>query len=44
MGKVGRVEKVDKVGEGVGTSMRNFEKVLGKGRTQYEQVGKCRKM
>ena len=30
--KVGRVEKVEKVGEEVGESRRKFEKVPGKGR------------
>ncbi len=38
MEKVGRVEKVENVGEEVGKSRRKFEKVLGKGRTQYEKV------
>ena len=41
---VGRVAKVGKVGEEVRQSMGKFEEVLGKGRTQYEKVGKCRKM
>ena len=39
MEKVGRVEKAEKVGEVVGKSRRNFENVLGKGMTKYEQVG-----
>ncbi len=44
MENVGRVAKVGKVGEEVRQSMGKFEEVLGKGRTQYEKVGKCRKM
>ena len=38
MEKVGRVEKVEKVGEEVGKSRRKFETVIGKGRKTYEKV------
>ena len=48
--KVGRVEKVEKVGEEVGTSRRKFEKVQGTSKTKLGKaiqsrtnVGKCRK-
>ncbi len=40
METVGRVEKVEKVGDEVRKSRRKFETVLGKGMTKYEKVGK----